>query len=231
MAYHEAMEDGVRIENTNFMHNYYPLCCDCGAEVKSISYLRGINYRCKECRLQKNLFKQEKAVESDAETKERKYSNAVDRINQKIKKNKSEYASAMNCIHKKLHNYGWFDSTEEIMVAIELVKNKIKAKHQFKIGSYRIDFLLPDLKVVLEVDGVCFHNERTKAKEAFRDNTIINKLGYDWEVIRITDKSINENITKLLPAIHNIIQARKKARANNKGILPVEYIDRKYKYY
>ncbi len=39
------------------------------------------------------------------------------------------------------------------MACIELLRSQIKVKTQQRIGRKRVDFILPDMKVVLEIDG------------------------------------------------------------------------------
>lgn len=109
------------------------------------------------------------------------------------------------------------------MTAIELIKNRINIKHQVKSGIYRIDFVLEDEKIILEIDGRIFHTDKTKEKEQIRDNLLLLKFGIDWEVIRITDDYINQNIKMLVPAIRKIREERQRIRKNNNGILPNWY--------
>lgn len=230
MSHKDAIEDKIRFTvQANGCNWYFPLCASCGKEVPNWGYIRGKNYLCKECKTEKALIDKQTSCEESAELKEKKFKNAVERILKVIKlKDEDKYVTAAEKIHNNLHKAGWFDSTEEIMVAIELLKNGIKTRHQVKFGNrYRADFVLLELKVVLEVDGVCFHNERTKQKEELRDSLILASLGAEWEVIRITDELINKNITKLLPAIKSIVSERKKVREKNNGLLPYWYTDRK----
>lgn len=228
MSYNEAVEDGVRHVNEPGNGWYYPPCSICGAEVPSWGYQRGKQYRCKQCKFVESLADKEDRKNERADVKEKKFQNATQRIAKVAKlKDIPLYESAAEIIHKKLHKDKWFDSTEEIMVAIELVKNKVKAMHQVKLGKYRADFVLPDLKIVLEVDGVCYHTERTRQKEELRDSLIVAALGPEWEVIRITDELINQNITRLVKAIIKARDGRQKVRSQHNGQLPRWYTDRK----
>ena len=222
MSYYEAIEDGIRTEKHGRNTIYYPLCCNCGNEVMSMSYLRAVKYTCNDCKANAYLSDKEKKTMDSIPSKELKFNNAVKRI-YKVTKNKKLYDIAIDRVHNKLHKKGWFDSTEEIMVAIELVKRNIRTKHQVKMGIYKADFVLPEKKVILEVDGVIYHTDRTRQKEEIRDNLIIANLGAEWEVVRITDELINQNITRLIPAINKIIRERKKLREKNLGQLPKGY--------
>lgn len=225
MGFAEAKKDGIRHEKRGYTTFYFPACCICGGEVETINYKSSLKYTCQECKAKKLLADKEKKQSDDYDTKEKKFDNAVERI-RKIVGNICDYTYAIEKIHSKLHIHGWFDSTEEIMVAIELVKNKIKARHQVKFGRYRADFVLPDEKIVLEVDGHIYHTESTREKETVRDDLIILALGADWEVIRISDTLINQNITKLISAIRKVRDKRRKLREKNNGTLPEWYSDR-----
>lgn len=228
MGYKEAVEDGIRMEKQNSTKNtvYFPLCHICEKEIFSLSYLRNKEYTCPECKRTMYFVDRDKRVESNEDIKEQKLSNAIKRIEGSVGAKIKGYDNAIKIVKKNLHRDGWFDSTEEIMVAIELLKNKIATRHQVKFGKYRADFVLPDEKIVLEVDGKLFHTSNTRRKEEMRDNLIVIALGSDWEVIRITDELINQNIKKLVPAIRKVKKEREELRSKNNGRLPYWYTDR-----
>lgn len=117
-----------------------------------------------------------------------------------------------------------FDSSEEMIAAIILVGNGIKTKIHYKIDRYIVDFLIPKLKVVLEVDG---HLHKHKMLyDSNRDFEIREKLGRDWEVVRIPTKYINENANQIIPAILSIKAEKQKIRKQNYGIVPEWYSKR-----
>jgi len=225
MGYIEAVKDGIRISGNDATDNwYYPKCHICGIEVPNWNYKHDVKYTCKECKIKIYLSDREAKTENNTDLKKKKIENAINRIGKVT--NISEYRRAIEVITDKLHRPGWFESTEEIMVAIELVKNKIKARHQVKFGRYRADFVLPEEKIILEIDGILFHTERTMEKEILRDNLMLLSVGVEWEVIRITDKLVNENITMLIPAIRGIKKERQDLREKNDGMLPAWYSNR-----
>lgn len=229
MGYIEAKEDGIRMnrgKSTTSLTAYYPKCHICNQEVLSYSYKRGIKYTCNDCKIKQHMSDKENKNIINKETKDRKLENAIKRINKQVGTKISEYEKSIDIIKKNLYKDKWFDSTEEIMVALELIRRKIKVRHQVKMGIYRLDFVLPDEKIVLEVDGTVFHTEKTKEKEDVRDNIIILSLGPTWEVVRITDDLINQNIRRLLPAIRAVRDKRQKIRKANNGMLPDWYSKR-----
>lgn len=194
----------------------------------SMNYIRGYTYICKTCRANAAYIDKEIRKEEDFDKKEKKYENALKRMAKMIPRREApQYTSACERVHKKLHENGWFDSTEEIMVAIELIKNGLKIKHHYRVGGrFEADYVIPSMKVVLEVDGKVFHNGR-KEKEVLRDEFIKNTLGEEWEIVRISDDLINQNIRKLVSAITAVVEKRKKLRAENGGTLPEWYADGK----
>lgn len=229
MGYIEAKEDGIKIITGNKLKQYtiyFPKCHICGAEIKSMRYDRNTLYTCQDCKLKKHLADKELKKEYSKEVKENKFNNAVKRIQKSVGKNINKYEKAIEVVHKNLHKDHWFDSTEEIMVAIELLKNNLKVRHQVKVGIYRVDFLLENEKIILEIDGRVFHTEQTKPKEQIRDNILLMKFGLDWEVIRISDEFVNDNIKRLVPAIIKLRDERKRIRRNFNGVLPQWYNNR-----
>ena len=96
------------------------------------------------------------------------------------------------------------------MVALELARRGVNAHHQVKVFEYTVDFVLPEMKVVLEIDGAPYHGKDRQKYQQTRDDVIKWKLGDGWEVIRINTDNINTNITKLIPGIRAVLNSRKK---------------------
>jgi len=228
MCFKEAVEDGIRRDESGFTTLYYPHCEMCGEEVMSWSYIRGKKYICKKCKLEKSLSDKEEKSKDNCDSKERSFNKAICRIEHAVDLSSPEYKKAKDSIHSKLHTDGWFQSSDEIMAAIELVAKGVKTRHQVKFGSrYRADFVLPELKVVLEIDGTIYHTKNTIGKESIRDSLIVASLGPKWEVVRIPTDLIEENVTKLLPAIKGVLKKRALLRKQYGGVLPDWYTDRK----
>lgn len=94
------------------------------------------------------------------------------------------------------------------MVALELIRRGVKAKHQVKIYNYSVDYVLPELKVALEIDGPMHKVHGHDKEEAIRDELITSALGEGFQLIRIPTDDINLNVTKLLPAIRAVLKYR-----------------------
>lgn len=99
-----------------------------------------------------------------------------------------------------------FDSSYEMIAAIVLVHNHIYSKMQYKIGHYQVDFLLPEIGVVLEIDGD--RHRYSKGKDKKRDAFIKNELGYGWDIIRIPTTYLDKQAVKLVQAIERVIDYR-----------------------
>jgi hypothetical protein len=150
MGYYDAIEDNIPKErDKKGFEVYYPPCRICGAPVYSWRYLKGAQYVCQECRqLLVDIYNKEK-VSVDKQTG--KLNQAIKRISKVTSIN--PYEKAISIVSKKLYKKGWFQSTEEIMVALELIRRSVTAHHQTRIYDYYVDFVLPQYKVALEIDG------------------------------------------------------------------------------
>lgn len=205
MSYAEAKQDGIPItKDSRGFDQYHPPCHICGESINSWNYIRGAVYTCRDC---KQLLVEQK-LQGDS-GKEKKLETAIKRISKvaDIKK----YDKAVSWIRKNIDHKGWFQSTEEIMVAMELIRRGIKAHHQVRIYEYSVDFVLPDYKVILEVDGSIYHGKDKLKQQILRDEVVSDKMGDGWQVVRISTDCINMNVTKLMPAIKKVLNPRKSA--------------------
>lgn len=114
-----------------------------------------------------------------------------------------------------------FDSSHEMIAAIILVDNGIKATIGYKIGKYRADFYIPSEKIVLEIDGSLHKNNLFRDNK--RDIDIRDILGKDWEVVRIGTEYLESNAKMLVEAMRGIRDEKKKIRKQHYGALPEWY--------
>jgi len=195
MALKEAIEDGITVTRNSRGRKIYSIPCEiCRKKIESVQYSRNHTYICGYC---KNVIKEkEKALMPDVETKyDRRFSSAIENIEKQVKDVK-KYDKAIKAAETRMYRY---DSIPEAMVAIELLKNKIKIIPQQKIGRYKADFALPEPKVILEVDGELYHT--SLEKEGMRDMAIIGMMGKDWKVVHIPSQYVLKDITKVVPYI------------------------------
>lgn len=123
------------------------------------------------------------------------------------------YKAAIDKIQRYTEEYpDMFDSSYEILAAIVLVHNNIKASMQFRIGRYQVDFLLPELKIVLEIDG--YRHQYKKTHDRKRDEIIKKVLGEEWEIIRINTDYLDKNAKKLPEALKRVMKYRQDGKVN-----------------
>lgn len=115
-----------------------------------------------------------------------------------------------------------FDSSYEMLAAIVLVHDMIPVTMQYKIGQYRADFYIPDLKVILEIDG----DRHELYRDNQRDIEMRNILGEDWEIVRINTSYLDQNAKRLRDAIIAVRNEKQKLRRENYGLLPDWYSKR-----
>lgn len=111
-----------------------------------------------------------------------------------------------------------FQSTGEVIAAMELLRNHLHIKTQQEIAGHRVDFTVPSLKAVLEVDGV--QHRLTLAEDRDIDVKVRTALGADWEVVRIPEEYVRQNTARLVPAIKALTEYRRKVRRENGGMIP-----------
>ena len=100
-----------------------------------------------------------------------------------------------------------FSSIPEVMMAIQMEMLEIQYETQKKIGNKKVDFYLPDLKIVLEIDGELYH---TNDNESFlRDRHIMHYLDESWEIVHIDAWAIPRYTWDIGNALQHVLFQRK----------------------
>ena len=206
-----AERDGVKIEKGPGRGSaeadvYCIPCARCERIVRRLSYNGDRSYYCDYC---KKAIKAKKAtkphleIESIATKKEKAFEKAVEQIKLQVKR----FGQYEPHIERARGRCEMFGSMPEAMVAIELLRLGYRVIPQQKIAKYRVDFALPDVKIVIEVDGELYHS---KQKDGDREAIIQMALGLDWEIIHVPAELISKDIQKLRRVIETILQHRGK---------------------
>lgn len=112
----------------------------------------------------------------------------------------SAYRNSAVRVQRYLYaNWDKFDSADEIIAAIVLIKNGLQIKMQHRVGRYQVDIVIPEMKIALEIDGE--RHKHKKESDSYRDIEIKNALGNGWEIVRISTDHIEKNCEKLIKAI------------------------------
>lgn len=116
----------------------------------------------------------------------------------------SEYAEKVK--ERILSGKDTFDSIPEVMLAIQLERIGLKYYSQKKIGDCKVDFVIPQIKVILEIDGEIYHKDNDKA--FLRDRKIMSLVGENWEIIHIDASMVPKYTWNLKEALPFIIEER-----------------------
>lgn len=130
-----------------------------------------------------------------------------------------DYKEALEAVREvSSEDLNKFDSSHEMVAAAILIDNELTVKHHYKIAGYEVDFFIPELKAVLEVDGM--YHKHSVLKDYKRDLKIRQELGKEYEIVRIDTKYIEQNAVLLVEAIKTIRAGKQKIRKQNYGIIP-----------
>lgn len=103
-----------------------------------------------------------------------------------------------------------FSSLQEAMVAIQLEYQKVEYESQKEIGGKYVDFYLPELKILLEIDGELYHKDADK--EFLRDRQIMHEVGEEYEIVHINAESVPRYTWNLKEALPYIVDQRKEQK-------------------
>lgn len=98
-----------------------------------------------------------------------------------------------------------FSSMPEAVVAIQMERIGLKYETQKDIAGKKADFVIPEIKIILEIDGELYHTDEDKS--FLRDRQIMAVVGEEWEIVHIKAQQIPKytwNLREALP--HVIIQ-------------------------
>jgi very-short-patch-repair endonuclease len=117
-----------------------------------------------------------------------------------------------------------YKSSQEMVTAIIMLKAGYDFELNYKIGKYIVDMYLPDLKLIVEVDGERHDNRHLQ--DSKRDIELRRMLGDEWEVIRIPTQYIEQNPGRIPDAVLALAKQKRDIRKKNGGFLPQNYSKR-----
>ncbi len=73
----------------------------------------------------------------------------------------------------------------------------------------RVDFAIPDVKLIIECDGYKYHNRthKMRKRDYFRDKIL---KFYGWKVIRLKGSEINRDVYDCVKYVESIVIKRRK---------------------
>ena len=81
-----------------------------------------------------------------------------------------------------------------------------KFRRQYSVGGFAIDFVCPEIKLAIEVDGDSHYTEGAKYRDMERQKIIEH---YGFIFLRFTNKEIKENLNGVLIKIQQCINRLK----------------------
>lgn len=216
------------IEFEELENHYFP-CWECGVPVPTVMSSPRARLYCPDCNTEYEESKKETLKQYILLKTQVAFERAL-RILEKQRATLYEYKDESELVLElALNDPEKFNSSHEMIAAMELLRNRIKTKTQQKILNHRVDFVLPDLKVVLEIDG--YMHDFSKVKDSKRDVKVLSELGNGWEVVRIPTKYVEENVKQLVPAIKAISKYKQDIRKQNNGVIPEWFSKRESQHY
>lgn len=201
----ECGKEATKVRKQFDIDKFYGTTAWTAIEVKPSKYHRCY---CESCMKRIEEQEAQEANEYIRLKKRRMFLSACEKL-EKQHTDMYEYKEAISVVEDfASNNPDKFDSSYEMLSAIILVHNKIHTKMQQKVGKYQVDFMLPELFCVLEIDGD--RHRHRKAYDSKRDMTIKQLLGGDWEVVRIDTEYLDQNAKALPKAIEEVLRHRRK---------------------
>jgi very-short-patch-repair endonuclease len=114
-----------------------------------------------------------------------------------------------------------YKSGEEVVAALILMDNGFEFEANKRIGRYVVDFYIPKLKAILEIDGR-EHDLRT-IYDSKRDLEIRQSLPPDWEIVRIKTEFVAVNPSKIPEAVEQMRNEKQRIRKEHGGIIPEHF--------
>lgn len=185
-------------------------CTICGKETDKRDAVRCM---CNECEEQHNKEHQDKIKEYITLKNYFMYERAIKRFEHSgLEGGKKARFTEPSIIVKEYidNNPETLDSTEEVIFLIAMVEEEIKVKCQQKIGRYKVDFLLPEYKTIVEIDG--FLHKHHKRADQNRDAFLREEMGKGWEVVRIPTDFVNNYPDSIADALFTIREVQIKSR-------------------
>ena len=152
------------------------VCCECDYKIKLLDKVKKVD-SCQE-KIEKTCKKFLK--------KDLSYSEERDRV-----------------IGRIIHTNEEFKSLAEICFALQLEKEGIFYFPNYKIGNHFVDFILPKMKRIIEIDGELYH--KNKEKDFFRERDIMRCIGEEYEIVRIPAGAVPDYIVKNLREVIDFV--------------------------
>lgn len=174
------------------------ICTMCG---KKYTINKHNAYLCEECQDKIRLIKKFEMVDKAKSLLERRTGKC------KGLKHKIDMSGFSDIVKDRVSKgIDCFSSIPEVEVAIQMQRNGLEYETQKDIGGCIVDFFIPEIKIILEIDGELYHTDSNRA--FIRDRKIMRELGEDWEIVHIEAKDVPKYTWNLREALKYIVFER-----------------------
>lgn len=204
-------------ENKDYVENIP--CWECKKLIKVIYAEPMERLYCSEC-YDNKLAEHKKLIKEYAKLKAKvTFENAIRTMEKSESVYMHEYSDECREVYDEfIASPTIYRSSYEIIVAIMLKAHAYEFEPNYKIDKYRTDFYIPEMKVLLEVDGD--RHTKRMVQDNERDIALRNIMGAEWEVIHIPTQYIEKNPEKIFDMIEGSIELKRKFR-NSSLIKPI----------
>lgn len=122
----------------------------------------------------------------------------------KTKLDMSKYANEIK--NRVISGIDNFSSVPEAIVAIQMQRIGLKYETQKDIAGKKVDFIIPEIKVILEIDGELYHTDENKT--FLRDRQLMSAVGEEWEIVHINAQEIPMYTWSLRESLPYIVSER-----------------------
>jgi len=116
-----------------------------------------------------------------------------------------------------------FLSASEVLVAIGLYYNAYFFKINYKVGNHKVDFYMPEEKIVLEIDSGLHDIGEKRYHDGKKDIEIRSLLGPEWEVVRFNNTYTDKFPLNVGDKAVEVAEKQRGLRKKNHGMLPRGY--------
>ncbi|EHW7084039.1 endonuclease domain-containing protein [Klebsiella aerogenes] len=127
---------------------------------------------------------------------------------------------------------GWYKPRPPSYIEDKFAENlsdladKIESEKWFgdkqKHGRYRVDFILKDARLIIELDGYEYHSSKEQLENDAVRQRYLTRAGYS--VIRFTGQEINRNVLKCVKEVRETYKQRMQMRPSIYRALYIDYI-------
>lgn len=170
------------------------ICLICGEEFESG---KTNAYSCDKCESKIRLIKKMEMVDKAQRELEKRTGKMK---SFKLKRDMSRYVKPVK--ERVMNGTDNFSSMPEAVVAIQMERINLEYETQKMIAGTKVDFYIPEIRIILEVDGSIYHSD--KDKTFLRDRQIMRAVGEKWEIVHINSDKIPKytwNLRNALPFV------------------------------